>query len=203
MNEMNYIDAFKKILDPQDVTVGGGSAAALSGAMGAGLIGMAALLSVGKNCGWADKDYLAAESRCSILRQRLLIGAVNDAEAYGQIVSAYKLPKADEREKVVRQAAIEAAGLAAASVPRDNAVGCREIFDVGMQLREKSNRSAASDLMYGLELARLGVLGCVANIEANLPLIKSAGLSNQFAKIIKKLTEGVYDEKTAGGGQHQ
>lgn len=132
---MNYIDVLEKILDPHDVKVGGGSAAALSGAMGAGLIGMVALLSVGRDCGWDDADYLSAEARCSVLRQRLLIGAVADAEAYAQIAAAYKLPKTDEAEKEARRVAIETAGLAAASVPRDNAVCCREIYDLGVQLK--------------------------------------------------------------------
>lgn len=177
---MTYHDVLDKILDTNDATVGGGSAAALSGAMAAGLIGMAALLSTGKDYGLTDEAYRAVEVRCRELRERLLAGCVEDTAAYSGIVAAYKLPKTTDEEKRARSGAIQAAGARAASVPRDNGQNCREVYELGLSIRERYNKNASSDFEYGMELALLGIRGCVANIEANLPLIKDEAVKAGF-----------------------
>lgn len=177
---MNYHDVLDKILDTGDATVGGGSAAALSGAMAAGLIGMAALLSVGKGSGLPDEAYREVEARCRELREQLLAGCVEDTAAYKGIVEAYRLPKATDEEKEARAGAIQAAGTKAAAVPRDNGRNCQRVCELGRSIRDSYNRNAASDFEYGMELASLGVAGAIANIEANLPLIKDEGARKEF-----------------------
>ncbi|MDL2226779.1 cyclodeaminase/cyclohydrolase family protein [Deltaproteobacteria bacterium OttesenSCG-928-M10] len=183
---MNYHEVLDLILDTEDATVGGGSAAALSGAMGAGLIGMVARLSKGKNYGLSDDEYNDIERQCRELRQALLDGCVADTEGYGAIVAAFKLPK----ENADRRAAIEAAGIKAAAAPRDNGRRCRAVHMLGLRLKDRSNSAAGSDLMYGTELAALGVAGCVANIEANLGLIKDEKTVAGFKADIQELREG-------------
>jgi len=186
---MTYHDVLNKVLDINDVTVGGGSSAALSGAMAAGLIGMVSLLSVGKECGLSDDRYRKIAEQCGTLRDSLLQGCVDDAAAYRQIVDAYKLPKGTDEEKAVRRAAIQAAGIAAAATPRDNGRHCKTVHVLGCELWEKSNQNASSDLMYGIGLSKLGVEGCIANIEANLPLIKDEAVKAQFDADMKELRE--------------
>jgi formiminotetrahydrofolate cyclodeaminase len=186
---VTHHDVLEKILDTNDATVGGGSAAALSGAMAAGLIGMVALLSVGKDYGLPDEEYRDIERRCGALRQELLAGCMEDTVAYGRIVAAYKLPKGTDGEKQTRQAAIQAAGIKAATTPRDNAKGCGQVLALGKALLGKSNRNAFPDLSYGVSLARLGVEGCIANIEANLPLIKEESIKKDFQTEITTMKE--------------
>jgi Methenyl tetrahydrofolate cyclohydrolase len=186
---MTYHDVLDLILNSEDVTVGGGSAAALSGAMAAGLIGMVAQLSRGKEYGLPDAEYDAVAQRCRELREMLLEGCVADAGAYGGIIAAYKLPKESDAEKVARRDAIQAAGIQAASVPRDNGVRCREVCQLGQRLQGRSNGNAASDLLYGIGLAGLGIEGCIANIEANLPLIKDETVAAGFRADMQQLGE--------------
>lgn len=182
---MNYHEVLDLILDTKNTTVGGGSAAALSGAMGAGLIGMVARLSKGKKYGLSDDEYNDIERQSLDLRQELLGGCVADTEGYGAIVYAFKLPK----ENAGRRAAIEAAGVKAATVPRDNGWRCRTVRTLGLRLKGRSNSNAASDLMYGIELAALGLAGCIANIEANLGLIKDEKTAAAFKADIKELSK--------------
>ena len=184
---MTYHDILDSILDTQNTTVGGGSASALAGAQSAGLIGMVALLSIGKGCGKTDEEYRDLEQRCRALREELLAGAVTDTQSYSQIVAAYKLPKATDQEKAARRAAIEAAGIAAASAPRDNGFACKQGYGLALSIQGKSNPNAASDLACALGLAKLGIEGCVANIEANLSLIKDDTVLAGFKKDIAAL----------------
>lgn len=186
---MDFYGVLDKILDTKDVTIGGGSAAALSGAMASGLIGMVSLLSRGKNLGLSDSEYERIEQECVVLRAALLEGCVQDAAAYGAIVAAYKLPKSTDEEKAARSAAIQQAGYFAASVPRDNGRYCAQVLELGRSVEKNFNPSAASDLLYGMGLARLGIAGCIANIEANLSLIKDEHKKTELLDDISRLKE--------------
>jgi formiminotetrahydrofolate cyclodeaminase len=156
------------ILDAGDATTGGGSAAALSGAMAAGLLGMVARLSVGKGLELGDERFRACTEEAAELRDALAEGAAADAAAYSLIKAAYSLPKGGEEEKAARQAAVQDALIAAATVPRDNARRAARVLDLCRELGGRSNEAAASDLAVALELARVGVLGAAANIDVNV-----------------------------------
>jgi formiminotetrahydrofolate cyclodeaminase len=161
-----------RILDAGDATTGGGSAAALSGAMAAGLLGMVARLSIGKDLELGDARYEAVVAEALALRDQLAAGAAEDAAAYGLIKGAYALPKGSEDERAKRAAAIHDALIAAAEVPRDNALRSARVLDACRELVGRSNESAASDLAVALDLARLGVVGCAANIDVNVAMLE-------------------------------
>lgn len=184
---MVYIDVLNKILDTNDVTVGGGSASAISGAMAAGLIGMVARLSTKKDYGLPAEKHLEIADELDNLSKELLIGSEEDTKAYLLIKDAFGLPKSTEAEKKERKVAIETAGIAAASVPRDNAYRCKRILELGNLMEGKYNTNASSDFLIGMELAKLGVKGCVLNIEANLSLIKDENIKKEFEDHINKL----------------
>lgn len=185
---MSYIDVIDKILDSDDVTVGGGSTSAISGAFAAGLMGMVAKLSIKKDYGLPAEKHLEIAEELDRLNKELLQGAEDDTEAYLMIKDAFALSKATDEEKEIRKAAIGNAGIAAASVPRDNAYRCLRVFELGKIMDEKFNSAAASDFYMGIDLAKLGVKGCVWNIEANLSLIKDEAKIKEFEADIKKLT---------------
>lgn len=184
---MSYIDVIDKILDSNDVTVGGGSASAISGAFAAGLMGMVAKLSVKKDYGLPAEKHLEVAEELDRLNEELLQGAEDDTLAYLMIKDAFALPKTTDEEKEIRKAAIGNAGIAAALVPRDNAYRCRRVFELGKIMDEKFNTAASSDFYMGMDLAKLGIKGCVWNIVANLSLIKDEEKILEFENDIKTL----------------
>lgn len=183
---MSYIEVLGKILDSKDVTVGGGSASAISGAMAAGLIGMASRLSIGKDYGYTDKVYIELADELDKLSVELLEGSKKDTEAYLLIKNAFKLPKSTEEEKEIRRKAVSDAGIEAALVPKANADKCYRIYLISKMLEDNYNENASSDFIIGKNLALLGVQGCILNIEANLSLIKD--------KAVRRSLEDYIDE---------
>lgn len=177
---MSYIDVMDKIIDSEDTTVGGGSASAMSGAMASGLIGMVARLSTKKDFGLTKERYLEIADRLDFLCRELLKGAEEDTKAYLLIKKAYSMPKNTDEEKEARKAAIQNAGVEAATVPKDNALRCKEVYELGLEIEGKSNSAAYSDLVIGINLAKLGIDGCIMNIEANLSLIKDEDILTAF-----------------------
>lgn len=186
---MNEKGIFQKITDTNDLTVGGGSASAVAGAMGAGLIGMVARLSAQKDWGLSPEEYMGIGDKSDHLVKELLQGSEEDTLAYCLIKDAYGLPKATEEEKAKRSKAIGKAGVKATEIPLENGFRCGKVVAIGKNLIGKSNKNAESDLIIGIELAELGLRGCMMNVEANLPLIKDKDDLEYFAKKIKELKE--------------
>ena len=184
---MNYIEVLENILDSKDVTVGGGSASALSGAMAAGLIGMVARLSLNKDFGLEDSKYIELADELDVINKELINVVTLDAKAYSTIIEAYKLPKLTDEDKAARKTAIENAGITAATAPLNNAKNCKRVLEIGQILDGKSNKNAASDISIGIQLATVGVDGCIQNIEANLPLIKNEKILSKFRSEIENL----------------
>lgn len=186
---MSYTDVMDKILDSFDVTAGGGSSSAIAGAMAAGLIGMVARLSMKKDYGLPKKKYLEIADELDKLREELLEGSEEDTKAYLLIKEAYRLPKSTENEKKERDEAIEKAGIVAATVPMDNAYKCKRVYELGLMMEGKYNTNTSPDFIIGMNLAKVGIQGCVLNIEVNLPLIKDKKVKNQFKDHMKKLKQ--------------
>ena len=115
-----FYEVVEKIMDSRDVTVGGGSASAVAGAMAAGLVGMVSRLSVGKEYGLPDERYLEIAEELDELAVQLKEGAVEDTRSYLGIKAAFALPKATDEQKSARRAAIESAAIKAANVPLEN-----------------------------------------------------------------------------------
>jgi formiminotetrahydrofolate cyclodeaminase len=152
--------------------------------MAAGLAGMVARLSTAKDYGLPAQECERAAGELDDLGAALREGAVADAEAYGGIKAAYQIPREDKQR---RSEAIQAAAVRAAEVPLANGAACRRVHDLGRQLLGHSNPNAGSDLAVGIALARVGVAGCVANVRANLGLIKAEDLKQDFERKIATL----------------
>src|SRR5467141_2695895 len=97
---------------------GGGSVAALMGALGVSLGGMVANLSAGKR-GWEDKlKYFSDWAvRAQQLKDEMLLLVDEDTAAFNQVMAAFALPKGSAKERSARTAAIQAANRLAAEVP--------------------------------------------------------------------------------------
>ncbi len=185
MNE--NVTAFLKVLDPDDNSTGGGTASAVAGAMAGALVAMVARLSVGKEGMEPDAFYTELGASAETLSAELFKGGHEDSQAFEAVRGAFRLPKGNDDEKSVRRKAIQAAWVHAARVPLANAERCSRVLELGMQLRGRSNPNAASDLACAMYLARAGLLGCLENVEINLPAIKDQHVTAELAESVRML----------------
>jgi len=176
------ITAFLKVLDPADNSTGGGTASAVAGAMAGALVAMVARLSIGKEGMEPEPFYEELGASAQNLSTRLFSGGHLDSQAFEAVGAAFRLPKQSDEEKSARREAIQAAWAQAARVPLANAEYCGQVLELGEQLRGRSNPNAASDLACAMYLARAGMLGCLENVDINLPAIKDPQLAAELAE---------------------
>ncbi len=154
-------------------TPGGGSAAALAGAMGAALVAMVARLTLGR------EKYAAVETemrgvlaRAEALRPALESQVRADSASFEAFMAASRMPKKTPEEKATRAAALEETAQAAAGAPLETARLCCEVLAEANAVAEKGNRNAASDGAVAALLAHAGLRGAVLNIRINMPSVK-------------------------------
>jgi glutamate formiminotransferase/formiminotetrahydrofolate cyclodeaminase len=152
-----------------DPTPGGGSASALVGAAGASLLVMVA--SLPKTRGGFTEDRTAldtARRRLVPLAAELAALVDRDAEAYDEVVAAYRLPKGTEGEKAARTQAIQRALAGAIDTPLAMLRAARGAAAEAVVVARHGNPSAASDVTVALELLRAASNGALVNVEINL-----------------------------------
>ncbi len=170
------LDAFLKVIDPEDNSTGGGTASAVAGAMAAGLVGMVARVSKGKPDLESDDFYAAIDAQARELTRVLMRGGTEDSEAFGAVMRAFTLPKCTDEEKSVRSAAIGSAMIEATRVPLENAARCVRVLELADRVSKKFNENAASDLEVARSLARSGAEGCLENVQINLSSVKDEAI---------------------------
>jgi formiminotetrahydrofolate cyclodeaminase len=156
-------------------TPGGGSAAALAGAVGSSLAAMVAGLPKARSSDPADLARLSgAGTRCTALADTLASLVDRDAEAYNGVMAAFKLPKSTDEEKAARSARIQEATRHATETPLDVMRGCHAALGEARTIAPLGNPNASSDLQVALELLRAAVRGAGFNVEINLGSLKDA-----------------------------
>jgi methenyltetrahydrofolate cyclohydrolase len=168
----DLLDAFSS----PDPTPGGGSAAAMTGALGAALLAMVAGLPKTKH-GTPEERAALDAARADLLRlQGALVELIDrDAAAYDQVVAAYRQPKTSDAEKATRAAAIQAALREATEAPLATARACAAAVRAGRVVAEFGNPSARSDVGVGVQALLTALQGAFFNIEANIGSLKDAG----------------------------
>jgi formiminotetrahydrofolate cyclodeaminase len=171
-------------------TPGGGSAAALSGAIGASLLAMVAGLPKPRAADDGELRRLRdAGSLCAGLAQELEALIDRDSEAYDQVVAAYRLPKDTDAEKAARAREIQSALTAAVEAPLDVMRACAAALNRGPVLQAFGNANASSDVQVGLELLRAGLAGARLNVEINLPGLKDEAYVAEVRSAVARLSE--------------
>lgn len=181
---------FLRVLDPADNSTGGGSASAIAGSMAAALAAMVARLSLNGAGSETDDYYLPIAQAGAALVQTLLAGGTEDAQSFDAVMAAYRLPKATDAEKTARSAAIRSAMTYATRVPLRNAELCAEVLALVARLAGRSNPRTLSDLQSADYLARAGLLGCLANVEINLPGVKDEAAAAEIRARVERLRSG-------------
>ena len=161
---------------------GGGSVAALSGALGAALSSMVCNLTIGKEK-YADvqDEIKKVLKKSEVLRKKLTVLIDKDTEAFNDVMKAFKMPKETEEQKNKRSKAIQEGYKIAASVPLETARTCEEMLDVAMVVAKKGNQSSITDAAISAIMAKAGVEGAILNVKINLGSIKDE-------KFVKKVS---------------
>jgi formiminotetrahydrofolate cyclodeaminase len=151
---------------------GGGSAAALAGAMGAALISMVAELTVGRPDAADEADHVRDLGEQAVARMDALLElAEADAAAYAAVVSARRLPKESEADREARARALRTAMVEAARVPLRTAEVAAEVLGLAHEIAPIGNRNAASDAGVAAQLAAASIRGALLNVRINLPYL--------------------------------
>jgi len=171
-------------------TPGGGSVAAMSGALAAGLGSMVARLTIGRKK-FADIEEqmktLAAE--LDELRTKLTADAETDSAAYEAVMSAYKLPKASDEEKLARSEAIEAATVGAGEVPLRVTRTALEVLKMLETLAQEANPNAITDAGAGAQMARAAVEAAALNVLVNAAGLLDEALAEEWKNEVAELCQ--------------
>jgi formiminotetrahydrofolate cyclodeaminase len=170
---------------------GGGSVAALSGALGAALISMVCNLTVGKKK-YADvqEEIEALLAQSEALRKELVELLEADVQVYTEVSKAMKMPRTTEEEKAARTAAMQKALKAATDVPMRVAEACVKVMGLCRPTAEKGNVNAVSDAGVAVLMAEAGLRSAALNVLINLAWIKDEAFVAENRAKLDALLEG-------------
>ena len=158
-------------------TPGGGSVAALVGALATTMSSMSANFTFGKE---KFKQYDSQLKRileeCAKSRETMLSLMEEDIAVYGKLSSAYALPKSNETEKKLRSEAIQNATIIAMEVPLKATMCCLYILELTRELVDIANPNLISDVGVAGFLAEAAMQCAKLNVEINLATIKNQSL---------------------------
>ena len=181
---------------------GGGSIAALAGALGSALASMVVNLSVGK--GEYDSRYnelcrLADEAQS--IKDELVRAVDADTEAFNEVIAGMRMAKDTARQVELRSQVIQAGYKTAAEVPLNTAKLCRQVLDICQAAADIGNQAVMSDAGVGALMAYAGVQGAIHNVRINLPNTKDesfiAEMNSQLGDLLsesKQLCESIQQQ---------
>ena len=170
---------------------GGGSVAALSGALGAALVSMVCNLTLGKKkYANVQGDIEALLSQSEALRKELVELLETDVQVYTEVSKAMKMPRATEEERAARTAAMQKALKAATDVPMRVAEACVKVMDLCRPAAEKGNVNAVSDVGVAVLMAEAGLRSAALNVLINLAWIKDEAFVAENRAKLDALLEG-------------
>lgn len=174
---------------------GGGSVAALSGALGAALSSMVCNLTRGKQGYEAAQDEIKEILQQSEeLRKQLTELIDKDTEAFNEVMIALKMSKETEEQKEHRRHAIQNAFKHAADVPLETARKCTQILDVARIAAEKGNKNSISDAAVSALMAQTGLQAAMLNVRINLCSIKDAEYVHKVSIELDELLQSAMEK---------
>jgi len=174
------IQQFLDELASKAPTPGGGSAAAIMGAMGAALVSMVCNLTLGKkNYALVEDDIKAVLEKSESLRLLLTDMIRADMNAFNQVMEAYGMPKITEEEQQARDSAIQLALKAATDIPLSCAKASSEVIELSRIVAEKGNKNVASDAGVAALAGYSALKSAALNVYVNLGAIKDEAFAQQ------------------------
>lgn len=176
------VSEFISKLASESPVPGGGSASAISGAMGAALLSMVTGIALKND---ADQNrYGEVSDRCSRIAKEFLVLSEEDAKSFREVLDAYRLPKNTDDEKDKRKQAIQMSLKTASLVPLTVMKKVDEVSNYLDEIFDFSMGSTRSDFLCALLLLETSIKGAFYNVQINLKSIKD----NDF--IVNTIAEG-------------
>jgi methenyltetrahydrofolate cyclohydrolase len=159
-------------LASRDPVPGGGSAAALVGALAAALVRMVVELSTGRPEFASHQPTLdEVAGAADAARRELLDLADRDAAAFAGVIGARRLPRGTDAERAMRSERITAAVREATRIPLRTAEVAASVADLADRVASIGNRNAVSDAGVAAHLAAAATHGAALNVRINLPAL--------------------------------
>ncbi len=195
------IEPFLDALASNSATPGGGSAAAIIGAMGAALVSMICNLTIGKKK-YADveAELKGVLAKAEKLRRRLTGMIEDDVQAFDAVMAAYGMAKETDADKAARGEAIQAALKQATDVPLRCCHAAREVIDLAAIASDKGNLNVISDAGVGALAAYAALRSAALNVFTNAKMITDRTFAEAKLKEVNELLAGaeVATEKAYG-----
>lgn len=178
--DLKVTDFLNKVAG-SDPVPGGGSVAALNGAIASALAAMVAGLTIGKK-GYEDTAEIMKHIQTLALTQKtgFVVDIDRDSEAYNKVFDYFKLSKSTDEEKKIRSAAIQEATKFAALVPMQVARNAYELMGIIADVAKMGNRNAVTDACVAMISARSAVLAALMNVRINLGSLKDRTFVEQL-----------------------
>jgi methenyltetrahydrofolate cyclohydrolase len=178
---------------------GGGSAAALAGAIGASLLIMVAGLPKTRHGTDEERSALtAAAARLRPLRDELASLIDRDSEAYTSVINAYRLPRSTDAEQAARRDAIDEAMRAATEAPLATIRACERAMREAEVIASSGAASASSDVAVGIELLKTAARGAGMNVDTNLAAVKDDEYVKRASQEQRDLEQAIEDLLPSG-----
>jgi formiminotetrahydrofolate cyclodeaminase len=173
---------------------GGGSVAALSGALAASLGSMVCNLTLGKEkYANVEEDIKEINTRLQTHMRRLTELVDEDANAFNDVMAAFKMPKDTEKQKEIRSDAIQEGYKKAISVPLETAKLSLHCLGLISNLVLKGNQNAVTDAGTGSLMALSSVRGAIFNIKINLTSVKDHVYVKELKNEINNIDNSALD----------
>jgi len=169
---------------------GGGSVAAVCGALGSALISMVCRLTIGKKGyeQFQDEMQQVLETADGLYKDSVSL-VDQDSDAFNSLMAAFKLPKGNEIEVAQRSEVIQASYIKAADIPLNIAINCLQALKLADRIKDKGNKNAISDIGVAAESSFAGLESAIMNVKINLGSIKDQGYKAACIEKIRTLQE--------------
>ena len=187
------LDEFQSSLASKSATPGGGTASAVALGQSAALVAMVSRLTMG-NEKWQDgwnHSQSALDTASEVMESSNRL-AIEDSQAFDEVMNAFKLPKSTEVETELRKESIRKATLLAAEVPYNTASLAIKLLERMEPLSKSCNANAVSDVGVACLLATAGCKGALFNVEINLnslPVDLGSDMRNNIEQINERCRE--------------
>jgi glutamate formiminotransferase/formiminotetrahydrofolate cyclodeaminase len=169
---------------------GGGSIAALAGALGVSLSSMVSNLTANKRGSDAvDKILNDAAEECQQIKEALVNAIDEDTNAFNSYMDARRLPNKTAEEKKAREEAMQAGLKQAVMVPLNTAKQSYRAIEIAEVVAKNGNPNSITDVGVGAQSAYTGVLGGIFNVLINLKEIKDQKFVDEMRKICSELRQ--------------